>query len=228
MRISLQCEFRQQTGGVLDIYLYSAVAPPHMDPKTGEHRDDGSVEGFRRLLDALPEAQEFNLHVNSCGGDVQEGYGICAALHQHSARKTAYVDGIAASIASAICMVCDRVVMYRNSVMVIHNMSRSVCGDAAELRKAADDLDKMMEGNRQMYLRKAGSKLTEARLIEMLDQETTLTATEALACGLCDEILDSEPEPAGEARQALARMVQALHAQPAGRVFKFLGLKKEE
>ena len=237
MAIRLRYDFRQQADDTLDIYLYSDIRPAYTDLFTGERHDEGSAEGFRAQLDAHPGVRKIRLYINSYGGDVKEGYGIYAQLKRHPSHKAAYVDGIAASIASVICMASDRVIMYRNSVMIIHNMSVDVSGNAAALRKAADDLDKMMEGNREVYLAKAGGKLDEGRLLEMLDAETTLTAQDALNCGLCDEIVDAEaPQPLTEgAQRAMERIYQTLHRdptqpaqRPAERALKFLGLKKEE
>lgn len=229
--VRLKYDFRQQAPETLDIYLYSDVEPAYTDWWTGERQDEGSTEAFRRQLDEHPDAKRINLYVNSYGGDVKEGYGIYAILKRHAAKKVAYVDGIAASIASIICMAADEVVMYKNSVMIIHNMGMGVFGNANELRKAADDLDKMMEGNRQIYLDKAGDKLTEEQLTEMLDAETTLSAADALAYGLCDVITDAAIDthaPAG-AQEAIRKLIANQPKPPAKeRALKFLGNKNKE
>lgn len=232
MGIRLRYEFRQAADGVLDIYLYSDVEPAYTDWWTGERCDEGSAEHFRELLEENRSAARINLYVNSNGGDVKEGYGIYAMLKRHTAHKTAYVDGIAASIASVICMACDEVRMYRNSMLYIHNMETGVWGNAQELRKAADDLDKMMEGNRQIYLAKAGEKLTEEALRQMLDGGTWLTAAEAQGYGLCDTVIDAPggAEPSAAQQQAMLRMTQLLrqtHAKNA-RVFNFTKIKEEK
>lgn len=232
MGIRLRYEFRQAADGVLDIYLYSDVEPAYTDWWTGERCDEGSAEHFRELLEENRSAARINLYVNSNGGDVKEGYGIYAMLKRHAAHKTAYVDGIAASIASVICMACDEVRMYRNSMLYIHNMETGAWGNAQELRKAADDLDKMMEGNRQIYLAKAGEKLTEEALRQMLDGGTWLTAAEAQGYGLCDTVIDAPggAEPSAAQQQAMLRMTQLLrqtHAKKT-RVFNFTKIKEEE
>lgn len=229
MALRLRYEFKQ-AADALNIYLYSDVEPAWTDWLTGENHDEGSAEHFRELLDGYSNTTRINLYVNSNGGDVKEGYGIYAMLKRHPAHKVAYVDGIAASIASVICCACDEVVMYRNSMMCIHNMSCGVRGNAAELRREADVLDKMMEGNRQVYLAKAGDKLTEDQLIEMLEKETWLTAIEAQSFGLCDTIVDATYEPHTPAQeQALQRMAQYCKKSPEHppkkeRLFKFTNL----
>ncbi|MFV2394034.1 Clp protease ClpP, partial [Escherichia coli] len=61
-----------------------------------------------------------NLHINSPGGDVFEGIAIFNALKTHGASITAYVDGVAASMASVIAMVGNPVIMPENTFMMIH------------------------------------------------------------------------------------------------------------
>src|SRR5699024_6523406 len=74
-------------------------------------------------------------------------------------------------------------------VMGIHNMRIACFGNAVELRKTADDLDKMMDGNREIYLQRSNGKITLEKLIELLDNETVLTANECVEYGFCDEIV---------------------------------------
>jgi len=212
---------RQAAAGAVDLYLYDDIVPGFWD-------EPGASEKFRMELEACGEAQEIRVHVNSYGGDVKEGYGIYAVLKAHPARKVCFVDGMAASIASVICTACDEVRMYGHSMMFLHNMECGARGTAQALRKAADDLDKMMEGNRQAYLQKAGGKLDEARLIEMLDAQTWLTAKEAQECGLCDQILDMAPPriPDAEIEQAYMRLAQQA-AKPQN-PFKLFGQNKKE
>ena len=108
-------------------------------------------------------AGTIELHVNSNGGSVKEGVAIYNQLKQHQAEKICYVDGLAYSVASVICMACDKIIMGQGTSMLIHNMAMAVCGDAKTLRKCADDLDVLMESNRQIYMERA-KNLTEDEL----------------------------------------------------------------
>ena len=104
------------------------------------------------------------------------------------------VDGFACSIASVIAMAGDEVVMPRNTLMMIHNMWMGALGNAAELRKAADDLDVINAAGRQAYLEKAGEKLDEAALTDMMDAETWLTAEQCIQYGLADRFADADAD----------------------------------
>ena len=98
----------------------------------------------------------------------------------------AYVDGFAYSIASIILQAADRRVMGLGTSLLIHNMWLAVAGNAEDLRKAADDLDVLMESNRQIYMEKVN--ITEDELIEMLNAETYLTPQQAVEMGFADEV----------------------------------------
>jgi hypothetical protein len=91
-------------------------------------------------------------------------------------------------------MAGDKVIMPPNTMMMIHNMWTCTCGNAKEHRKVADDLDVMMASNRQAYLEKSAGKLTEDKLIELLDGETWLTAHQCQAYGFADEIPTKEAD----------------------------------
>ena len=158
---------------------------------TDEWEDsDTSAAGFRDALKSLGDVKDINLHINSPGGSVFEGIAIYNMLKQNSAHINVYVDGLAASIASVIAMSGDTIFMPSNAMMMIHNPWTMAIGNANELRKQADDLDHIAQASVQTYLAKAGDKLNEDTLQDLLDNETWLTAQEAVDYGLADEVLE--------------------------------------
>lgn len=157
-------------------------------------RSETSANTFRDELAAHPEVSQINIYINSQGGSVIEGTAIYNQLKRHPAHKTVYVDGFACSIASVIAMAGDEVVMPRNAMMMLHNMWMVVQGNAAELRKAADDLDKMNEAGREAYLQKVGDKLTLEMIAQMEDDETWLTAQECMEYGLADRYAEQDAD----------------------------------
>ena len=179
---------------VLDLYVYGDIkGGGSLNWSTWEYEESKtSAKYFKEQLEKYDNLEQINLYVNTYGGSVYEGTCIRNQLKRKNCKVVGYVDGIAASAGSFILTACDEVKMYSNTMQMIHNMWNFAVGNAKELRKAADDLDKMMEGNRQAYLEKSKGKLTEEKLIELLDNESMLTAQECLEYGLCDEIIDDE------------------------------------
>ena len=126
------------------------------------------------------------LHINSPGGAVFEGAAIYNAIKRHPATVTAYIDGIAASIASVIALAGEKVVMAANALYMMHNPTGFAIGSAVDMRKTADILDKVRDTMVGAYVEK--SKQKESEIIALLDEETWLDADEAVAAGFADEI----------------------------------------
>lgn len=188
-------EIKQQTNDLINLYIYGDVTGDDYNFWTGDVvESETSANYFRDELAKYPNVSQINVYINSYGGSVFEGTAIYNQLKRHPAHKTVYVDGFACSIASVIAMAGDKVIMPKNALMMIHNMWMGVVGNAAELRKAADDLEIINEAGRAAYLDKAGDKLPPELLAKMADEETWLTAEQCIAYGLADECADQEAD----------------------------------
>lgn len=186
---------RADAADTLDLYIYGDVAGDSQDWWTGEViQSETSANALRDALAEYPDAKEIAIYINSYGGSVFEGTAIYNQLKRHSAHKTVYVDGFACSIASVIAMAGDTVVMPRNALMMIHNMSMGVYGTAAELRQAAENLDTINQAGMTAYLEKAGDKLEPEKLKEMYDAETWLTAEQCMTLGLADQYAEADAD----------------------------------
>lgn len=193
-------ELRQAAqDNTLDLYIYGDVESDGYNWWGDLVRSETSANFFRDELARYPNATQINIYINSRGGSVLEGTAIYNQLRRHSAHKTVYVDGFACSIASVIAMSGDTVIMPRNTAMMVHPMIMGIYGNSKELRKAADDLDKLNAIGRQAYLTKSGGKITEERLIELMDAETWLTAEECIQYGLADEYAEEDADIANAA-----------------------------
>lgn len=154
--------------------------------------NDITAADFAKDLKALGDIKTLNVYINSYGGSVFQGQAIYSILKRHSAEKNVFIDGIAASIASLIAMAGNKIYMPANAMMMIHNPWGVAMGNAQDMRKMADELDKVRETMIPAYLNKAGDKLTEDKLVELLDAESWFTAQECVEYGLCDELLEEK------------------------------------
>lgn len=202
--------FRQEAGtNIHKLYIYDDVSEyGTFDWWTWEYTEsETSAEFFRKALEEIPENAIIELHVNSNGGSVKEGIAIYNQLKQKKCKEiVAYVDGFAYSIASIIIQAADRRIMGLGTSLLIHNMWLYVSGNAKELRKAADDLDVLMESNRQIYMERVN--ITEDELIEMMDNETFLTPEQAVEKGFADEVAKVETQPPDMAQQLQKQISQ--------------------
>jgi len=124
---------------------------------------------------------------NSVGGDLFDGLAIHNALSRLGDRCTGRIDALAASAASVAVCGAHKVVIASNAMLMIHNPWTYAAGDADSFRKVADVLDQTMEAIIAAYKAKAPN-IDEEGLRGMVAAETWLTAGEAVALGLADEI----------------------------------------
>ena len=151
---------------------------------------NSSIWDFNYKMRNIKEDEEIELEINSYGGDVFTGIDIMNTLRSHKGNVTITVTGIAASAASIICMGADKIQMYSNTQLMVHNAWTIVAGNAKDLRKAADDLESVGESVLASYTHRIDAETAK----KLLDEETYLSATKAVELGLADEIVDAEPE----------------------------------
>jgi ATP-dependent protease ClpP protease subunit len=144
-----------------------------------------SAKNFVQEIKALGNVAEIALRINSIGGDVNEAQAMYNYLKMHKAHKTVIIDGLAASAASLVAMAGDKVIMPSNALMMIHNPWTFTWGEAGDMRKTADVLDKTRDTIVVVYAAKTG--LDYDKIKTMMDEETWMTAEEALSMGFCDE-----------------------------------------
>ena len=153
---------------------------------------------------------------NSIGGDLFDGLAIHNALSRLGERCTGRVDALAASAASVAVCGAHKVVIASNAMLMIHNPWTYAAGDAEDLRKVATALDQAMEAIIAAYKSKAPN-IDEVELRRLVNAETWLTASEAVALGLADEVGEGVKVKAclgqGGALQRYQHAPQALLAQ---------------
>ena len=113
-----------------------------------DDREEGiveDVEDLQKILNQNKNASRIDIYINSPGGSVSEGIAIYNILKRTRSYKRVFIDGFACSIASVIAMAGNSISMPKSSMQMIHNAWTWTAGNASELRKAADDLDKINE-----------------------------------------------------------------------------------
>ena len=135
------------------------------------------------------DVENINVYINSNGGVVDTAIAINNALRRHKAKVTVNIDGIAASAATLITCAGDTVRMPKNALFMIHNPSTIAMGDSEEMRKQADVLEKHKNSILETYLQKVN--IDKEKLSELMDNETWLSAEEALEYGFIDEIIEN-------------------------------------
>ncbi|EGT81355.1 MULTISPECIES: ClpP-like prohead protease/major capsid protein fusion protein [Haemophilus] len=148
-----------------------------------------SAQQFAKDFKALGNnLKQINLHIHSPGGDVFDGIAIYNLLKNHPSNKTVTIDGLAASMASVIAMAGTEIIMPENAMMMIHKPWGVQGGDADDMRKYADLLDKVEDTLIPAYAAKTGKSAEE--LAEMLAAETWLNGKECVEHGFADKLAE--------------------------------------
>ena len=150
---------------------------------------DVSANSLSKQLETLGDVSEISVYINSYGGEVAEGLAIYNALKRHKAKIKTYCDGFACSIASVIFMAGDERIMNESSLLMIHNAWNLAQGNAEQLRKQADDLDKINQGAINAY--KSNSTLSEEEIKSLMDAESWILPEEAIEYGFATAIENS-------------------------------------
>jgi ATP-dependent protease ClpP protease subunit len=171
-----------------EIYLYGVIG---QDFWWDEELDKESltdlkvVREFKRLEKKFPR---INVRINSVGGDVMHGDAIISAIRNSPAEIHTYVDGVAASMGADIWVNGQVRHMGINSKLMIHSTWTIAVGNARDLRKAADVLDKYDEAAKQTFAAATGMSVDEVNERFYDPDDHWLTANDAKELGLIDEI----------------------------------------
>lgn len=197
----------------------------------GKYEENGKLEGVS-LLDVIsqvkalsPDTQVIEVHIASPGGYVDEGDNIFNYLE--SLKKTHVVntiqDGNIASIATKLFLVGQVRTADQKFDFMIHNPW--VDPGPGDANHQADVLEGLLAEEEK--LRKFYSKalnITEEGLKPLMDQETTLTASQLISLGFATTLKSAKPVMAmkKEGSKSLLQMAQALLKSVKGEGVKAL------
>ena len=171
----------------VDIFLYD-----HIVSSEDEAEWWGGVapESFVKAVYAVDPSHTINLRVNSPGGSVFAARAMEQALRAHKGKVVVHIDGLAASAATFVAMAGDEIVMSKGAMFMIHKAWTGMWGNAEDLRKEADLLDKIDGTLAETYADKTGKDI--AAITEWMAAETWFTAQEALDAGFATSIAEAE------------------------------------
>ncbi|MDY7044043.1 Clp protease ClpP [Virgibacillus sp. M23] len=159
-----------------DLYIYGEIVD-NTDFKWDEA--DVMPDDVLNALNQVEGLNELNIYINSPGGSVFAGQAIYNMLKRNKAKKTVYVDGVAASMASIIAMVGDTIRIPSNAYLMIHKPLTIAIGNASVFRKLADDLDTIESGLVNIYEENLKDGVDIETIKDLMEKETWLTGEEA-------------------------------------------------
>ena len=187
-----------------DLYIFGDICAWAW-PELGEQSGVTIVNQLKEL-----DVDTINVHINSYGGDVAEGLAIYNVLREHKAQIVTICDGFACSAASVVFMAGDRRVMQPASLLMIHNAWTVAMGNAAQLRKTADDIETITQASVEAY--KKVATISEEEIKALMDAETWILPKDAVEYGFATEI-DDEDEDDEPKQSAFGVIMQKLTAK---------------
>lgn len=157
--------------------------------------DEITPKAFRAELEE--DTGDITVWICSPGGNVFAAAEIYTMLREYPGTVTVKIDSIAASAASVVAMAGDRVLMSPTGMLMIHDPSTIAMGNSEDMRKAIDVLNEVKESIINAYMAK--TKLSHARIANLMSNETWMNAKKAVELGFADGILfedaDSDDDP---------------------------------
>lgn len=198
----------QQAGEQADIYIFGDITSfPCVESDTSAFR-------LARQLEQSKNLAEINIHVDSYGGEVSEGFAIYNAIRNKNAHVKTYADGFVASAAIYPFLAGDERVANNVSAFYFHPVIGGQYGYAEDLREAADELDKLTEIGLGAFTA-AGVKEQAAR--DLINSKTWYTPEAVLEMGLATSIQKQSNSKAAlqSVRSLIVRQMLAVPAPPA-------------
>lgn len=176
---------RMESGEPARLYVEGEIWPE--SPWWMEDGQVAAPDSFRREMMALGDGA-LDVYVNSPGGDAAAGVAMATLLRQHKGHTRCIITSLAASAASLLPCGCDEVQMSPGALLMIHNPSTCAYGDHREMDRAKAYLDKLKDAVISLYAEKCGKD--RDTIARMMDEETFLTAQDAIREGFCDGVLE--------------------------------------
>lgn len=171
-------EIKNMTDVSADLYFYGDIVSDWWGAWQNEDQYPDAIKNFL----SQAEGKDLNVYVNSGGGSVFAGMAIYNMIKRHGEKNKVkvYVDGLAGSIASVIAFAgTEPPEIPSNAFLMIHKPWGAISGNADEMRKMADDLDKIQTGIMNVYEDHLAEGVTIEQVEALVNAETWLDGKEA-------------------------------------------------
>ena len=181
-----------------EVMLYGEIVQDYGKWYKETFPNDKCASDFDKEIKAVKEkgAKRVMLRINSPGGIVFEAVAMRSILVNAGFEEiTIRIEGLCASAATILATIpTAHVQIAEGSEFMIHNPWTIAWGFAKDLEHEAEHLRNMEKTIRGFYATKSGQE--DEQLKAWMDDETWMSAEEAVERGFCDELLKAEAENA--------------------------------
>lgn len=132
--------------------------------------------------------KDLTVNINSPGGSFFDGLAIYTLLKDYSGKVKVRVIGMAASAASVIALAGGEIQMAPGAFMMIHNAWTIALGNRHDMTEAAGMLEQFDQSMIELYAQHTGLSVKEVG--KMMDAETWISASDAIAKGFADSLME--------------------------------------
>ena len=142
-----------------------------------------------RSLDAADPGKDVTIYINSPGGSVYAGLGIYDTMQYISSDVTTVCTGMAASMAAVLLVAGQKGKRFalNHSRVMIHQPMGGAQGQASDIEITAREIQKLKKELYQIIADHSGQPFEKVE--QDSDRDYWMTAQEALAYGMIDEVL---------------------------------------
>lgn len=164
----------------VELYLYGQI----VSGKNGGGNKTITFQDFKNTLDQIDDNATLDMYINCVGGDVFTTQSMVAMLRRLKNRGitiNCLVDGLSASCASWLMCIADNIYIYPQSVVMIHKPASDISGNADEMLKEIEVLNKFEDDVIiPLYMSKAKEGISVEFFKEKMAKETWFSANEIL------------------------------------------------
>ena len=169
-------DIKEDSDENVSLYFYGDIVSATWQSRWYE--EDRCPQDIADFLAQIEQNKDITIYFNSGGGDVFAGLAIYNQLRRHEGRKTGYVDGMAASIASVIMFACDELHFSSGAQSMVHKPSCFAWGNVDDFQKVINQLDKCEESILDIYMEHTKDGVERSTIKEFVDAETWFSGAE--------------------------------------------------
>ena len=187
----------QTSRGERSYDIFSRLLKENIIFLTGQVNDQvaGLITAQLLFLEAENPKKDIAFYINSPGGVVTAGMGICDTMQYIRNKVSTICIGQACSMGSLLLAAGEKGQRYSlpNSRIMVHQPSGGAQGQATDIEIQAREILALRARLNDIYAKHTGQKL--AKIVDALERDTFMSPEEAKAFGLIDEIFDKRPAP---------------------------------
>lgn len=182
---------KEKGGGEKAYDVYSRLLKDRIIFLTGvvEENMANHIVGQLLLLESQSKTNAINIYINSPGGSVTQGMAIYDTMQYIASPITTIVIGQAASMGSLLAQAGDKRYITENSRHMIHQPLGGASGQATDVEIQAKELLRWKEVLTNIYVKHNSKGKTYEELAKDMERDNYMTAEQAVAYGLVDEVV---------------------------------------